>query len=161
MGDPEYPSRPEHRHTDPLDMFYEPHGGPGEERRTMGTTIVLLLISVALAAVAQLTLKYGMNKVTESGAGDGALDTLIGAVKQPAVYAGFVLFAVSAIFWLVVLSRTSLSFAYPFAALTYVLILLFDSLVLGEPVSGLRWGGVALIVAGLVLISRTGSMGSA
>ncbi len=57
---------------------------------------------------------------------------------------------------MVVLSRTSLSFAYPFAALTYVLILLFDRLVLSEPVSGLRWGGVLLIITGLVLISRTG-----
>jgi drug/metabolite transporter (DMT)-like permease len=54
-----------------------------------------------------------------------------------------------------VLSRASLSFAYPFASLTYVLILLFDRFVLNEPISALRYGGVALIIAGLVLISRT------
>lgn len=128
----------------------------------MGTTIVLLLISVALAAVAQLTLKYGMNQVAEqTGGTGGALATLMGAARQPAVYGGLALFACSAVFWLIILSRTSLSFAYPFAALTYVLILLFDSLVLGEPVSGLRWAGVGLIIGGLVLISRTGSMGTA
>ena len=65
------------------------------------------------------------------------------------------IFVASASVWLIVLSRTSLSFAYPFASLTYVLILLFDRLVLQEPISALRYGGVALIIAGLVLISRT------
>ena len=57
--------------------------------------------------------------------------------------------------WLAVLSRASLSFAYPFAALTYVLILLFDTFVLDEPVSALRWSGVGFIVVGIFLISRT------
>ncbi len=57
--------------------------------------------------------------------------------------------------WLAVLSRTSLSFAYPFAALTYVLIVLFDLFVLHERIPALRWGGVAFIVLGIVLVSRT------
>ena len=46
------------------------------------------------------------------------------------------LFGFSAIVWLVVLSRASLSFAYPFAALTYVMILLFDHFVLDENGAG-------------------------
>ena len=51
--------------------------------------------------------------------------------------------------------RTSLSFAYPFVSFTYIVILLFDGLVLHETVSGLRWAGVAFIVAGILLVSRT------
>ena len=58
---------------------------------------------------------------------------------------GLALFGLSALVWLVVLSRASLSFAYPFAALTYVLILLFDRFVLDEQVPALRWAGVAFI----------------
>jgi drug/metabolite transporter (DMT)-like permease len=57
--------------------------------------------------------------------------------------------------WLAVLSRASLSFAYPFAALTYVLIVLFDRFVLDETVPALRWGGVAFIIVGIILVSRT------
>ena len=57
--------------------------------------------------------------------------------------------------WLVVLSRASLSFAYPFASLTYVIILLFDRSVLDQSIPGIRYAGVALIVAGIVLVSRT------
>jgi len=32
---------------------------------------------------------------------------------------------------------------------------LFDGLILHEPVSGVRWAGVALLMAGILLISRT------
>jgi drug/metabolite transporter (DMT)-like permease len=71
------------------------------------------------------------------------------------VWAGLVLFGVSALVWLVVLSRASLSFAYPFASLTYVLIVLFDRFWLNESVPALRWGGVALIIAGIVLVAQT------
>jgi drug/metabolite transporter (DMT)-like permease len=121
-------------------------------------TLALILLSVGLAAVAQLTLKYGMNRVGFIGGTDlgTPASTLVRIAREPAVWAGLAMFGMSAVFWMVVLSRAALSFAYPFAALTYVLILLFDWLVLREPVIALRWGGVALIIGGLVLISRTG-----
>jgi drug/metabolite transporter (DMT)-like permease len=120
--------------------------------------IAMILLSVGLAAVAQLTLKHGMNLVTDSlrphrFGFDGASFRALASTW--AVWAGLFLFGLSALVWLVVLSRTSLSFAYPFASLTYVLILVFDRFWLNESVPGLRWAGVALIAAGIVLVSRT------
>lgn len=121
---------------------------------------VVILISVGLAAVAQLTLKHGMNQVTAHG---GPLDlatpivTFRRVATNLSVVGGLLIFVVSAAAWLIVLSRVSLSFAYPFVSLTYVLILLFDRFVLHQGVSGLRWAGVALIIGGIVLVSRTHS----
>lgn len=120
--------------------------------------IGMILLSVGLAAVAQLMLKTGMNHVNDQLAParfglDGASMRVL--VAQPYVWAGLFLFGLSALVWLAVLSRASLSFAYPFAALTYVLILLFDAFVLHETVPPLRWGGVAFIAIGIFLISRT------
>lgn len=120
--------------------------------------IVLILLSVCLAAVAQLTLKAGMNHVNDTLAPQTFSvngPSVRAVVTQPLVWAGLALFGVSAIVWLVVLSRASLSFAYPFASITYVLILLFDHFVLDEQVPGLRWGGVACIALGIFLVSRT------
>jgi drug/metabolite transporter (DMT)-like permease len=77
------------------------------------------------------------------------------AVQTPMIWGGLLLFGLSALVWLMVLSRASLSFAYPFAALTYVLILLFDLFVLDETVPPLRWAGVAFIAVGIFLVSRT------
>jgi glycosyltransferase involved in cell wall biosynthesis/multidrug transporter EmrE-like cation transporter len=128
-------------------------------RKGRQVLIGLILISVALAAVAQLTLKHGMNQVTSHG--DVPLDlgrpaeVLRRVAANVSVWAGLATFVLSAGVWLIVLSKASLSFAYPFASLTYVLILVFDRFVLREPISGLRYAGVALIIAGLLLISRT------
>lgn len=121
-------------------------------------TLALILLSVLLAAVAQLTLKYGMNRVgfIRGQELSSPIETLVRIFREPIVWGGLAMFGASALFWMVALSRTSLSFAYPFAALTYVLILLFDRLVLKEPVMPLRWLGVALIIGGLFLVSRTG-----
>ena len=106
--------------------------------------IVLILISVTLAAIAQLALKHGMNLVNDelSPATFSLNGASLRAVsQQPFVWGGLFLFGLSALVWLVVLSRASLSFAYPFAALTYVLILLFDEFVLNDTVPPLRWAG--------------------
>jgi drug/metabolite transporter (DMT)-like permease len=120
--------------------------------------IVLILFSVSLAAIAQLALKHGMNLVN----GDLAPErfslngpSMRAIVAQPYVWGGLFLFGLSAFVWLAVLSRASLSFAYPFAALTYVLILLFDQFVLNETVPPLRWAGVVFIGIGIVLVSQT------
>jgi drug/metabolite transporter (DMT)-like permease len=131
-----------------------------QTRKGRGMLYVVILISVGLAAVAQLTLKHGMNQVTAHG---GPLDlaapvtTFRRVATNVSVVAGLLIFVVSAAAWLVVLSKVSLSFAYPFVSLTYVLILVFDRFALHQGVSGLRWAGVALIIAGIVLVSRTHS----
>jgi drug/metabolite transporter (DMT)-like permease len=130
--------------------------------KTKGSTVMLIaliLFSVTLAAVAQLTLKHGMNLVNDELSPDvfslngSSLRVVVG---QPYVWSGLFLFGLSALVWLMVLSRASLSFAYPFAALTYVLILLFDQFVLDETVPPLRWAGVAFIGVGIILVSQTG-----
>jgi drug/metabolite transporter (DMT)-like permease len=122
--------------------------------RTM--LIGLILTSVVLAGFAQITLKTGVNHVTgTSGELHISAGSLRSLLSSPIVWGGLVLFGLSAVVWLFALSRASLSFAYPFAALSYVLILVFSVLVLHETVQPLRWLGVAFIVTGIVLVAQT------
>ena len=149
-----------HRPTAPPD---EPTGrddtgadGVDDAKGKLRMLIALILVSVVLAAVAQLTLKYGMNHVhAATGVVQLSARSLRSIASTPAVWVGLALFALSASIWLAVLSRASLSFTYPFVSLTYVLILVFDRFVLHQPVSGLRWAGVALIVGGIALVAQT------
>ena len=122
--------------------------------------IGLIVVSVMLAATAQIVLKHGMNQVRDQLGHPFGVDgaSLRVAAQTFWVWAGLALFGLSAVVWLAVLSRTALSFAYPFAALTYVVIVLYDT-ARGEVVGTLRWAGVALIVAGIVLVSRTPTHG--
>ncbi|HEX9235450.1 MAG TPA: EamA family transporter [Actinomycetota bacterium] len=137
---------------------WDPEFQPAVEKKGRTMLYGTILLSVLLAALAQLTLKHGMTQVTHQG---GPLDlgapaaTVRRVAVNASVVSGLGLFVLSAAVWLVVLSKVSLSFAYPFVSLTYVLILLFDRLVLNDTVSGLRWAGVLLIVAGILLVSRT------
>jgi drug/metabolite transporter (DMT)-like permease len=126
------------------------------ERKHIGMLIGLILLSVGLAALAQLTLKYGMNEVTEAN-GTAQLNaaSLKAIATTPAVIGGLAIFGVSAVVWLLVLSRASLSFAYPFASLTYLLIVLADRFLLHEQIPPLRWAGVFCIMAGIVLVAQT------
>ena len=158
IHDPGHP----HSHDSPIDLDYEPPLPPGERRRTT-LIIVFILLSVILAAVAQLTLKTGVDRITVNGHSGIELSEPVASAlrvaKQPLIWLGLSLFAISAVFWLVVLSRVSLSFAYPFAALTYVLILVADRFILHVRVPGLRWVGVGLIMSGIVMVGLTRSHG--
>ena len=57
--------------------------------------------------------------------------------------------------WVVILKHAPLSRIYPLMALSFALTPLGAMVFLKEPISGGYWAGVALILAGLVVISRT------
>jgi multidrug transporter EmrE-like cation transporter len=124
----------------------------GDRRMTIG----LILLSVTLAAIAQVTLKIGVNHVTDANGGELALnaDSLKHIATTWLVWFGIAIFALSAVLWIFALSRASLSFAYPFAALGYVLIVTASILFLDEHVPLLGWVGVAFIVIGILLIAQ-------
>jgi drug/metabolite transporter (DMT)-like permease len=129
-----------------------------KEGTSLAMLIGLILMSVCLAALAQLTLKHGMNQITAENGGSAAglnAGSLKAMVTNVSVIGGLAIFGISAVIWLLVLSRASLSFAYPFASLSYLLIVLADRFVLHEQIPPLRWAGVALIRTGIVLVAQT------
>jgi multidrug transporter EmrE-like cation transporter len=151
--------RDPHHHERALDIDYQPPVEPGEKTRRKSVLILFILLSVLLAATAQLTLKYGVDRVTKHGHSGIVLSepgtSIVRVAREPFIWLGLVLFGISAAVWIVVLSRVSLSFAYPFAAITYIVIVLFDRLILKASVPGLRWAGVLMIATGIILVSRT------
>lgn len=120
-------------------------------------TSALALLSVVIATGGQLFLKAGMDRVGYIGGGrlSNPISLALTVAKTPQVIVGLALFGLSAATWLLVLSRVPLSFAYPFAGLTYVLTALFARFVLHEKVPGLRWLGIALIITGIVTVGIT------
>ncbi len=127
-------------------------------------SLALVVVSVSLATAGQFTLKAAMNDIGRIGTAQvrDASDTIVRAVKEPKLWLGLALFGFSAMFWLVVLSRVTLSLAYPFAGLAYVAIVLIDRFVFHVPVPALRWVGASIIAIGIALVgfsSRTVAAG--
>ena len=112
----------------------------------------LLLVSVSFAVAGQLTLKAAMDEVGRIGRTSQFADTLARAAKQPKLWVGLALFGISAVFWLIVLSRVRLSVAYPIVGISYIIIVLFARYRLHEHVPFLRWVGVVVIALGIAII---------
>jgi multidrug transporter EmrE-like cation transporter len=124
------------------------------EHTGRAVSLALLLISVTFAVAGQLTLKSAMDRIGRIGSAQlsEAGDTLLRAAKEPRLWLGLILFGVSALFWLVVLSRVPLSVAYPIVGISYILIVLFAKVFLNEEVPPLRWVGVIVVAMGIAII---------
>ncbi len=119
--------------------------------------LLLIITSITLAVCGQVSLKIGMTKVGEISSSHlgQPLHTFIKMFSNPNVILGLGLYVCASLFWLVVLSRVDLSFAYPMMGLSYVIILLISHFFLKENVVLLRWFGAFVICTGVVLISRS------
>ncbi|HET7482118.1 MAG TPA: EamA family transporter [Actinomycetota bacterium] len=117
-------------------------------------SVVLLLVSVVFAVAGQITLKTAMDNVGRLGKSElGSIGQTVGRVaREPRLWVGLVLFGVSAVFWLIVLSRVRLSVAYPMIGISYIAVVLFARYHLHEHVPPLRWIGVAVIAIGIAVI---------
>jgi drug/metabolite transporter (DMT)-like permease len=116
----------------------------------------LILIGVFLNAVAQLLLKQGMLRVGDFGLDAGALSAVLPkVVTNPYVWAGMVSYAVSVAVWLVVLSRSDVSYAYPMVSLGYVFATIFAWAVFHENVTPMRVLGLVVVCLGVYIIART------
>ncbi|MDD5747681.1 MAG: EamA family transporter [Actinomycetota bacterium] len=125
-------------------------------------TAVLLITSIGLAVFGQLAMKAGMNSVTNNGenplrSSDFAHPlSLAKRVLKDGLWAiaGIMLYAISAVFWLIVLSRVSLSVAYPMVAAGYIAVVLYSKFVFKEEVRPLAWIGLVFIVIGVVITAQ-------
>jgi len=122
-------------------------------------TAALAILSVVLATGGQLLLRAGMEKVGYIGAPQISrpVKLFVTVATNIQVVIGLSLFVASAVSWLIVLSRTSLSVAYPFAGMTYVFTALFSKFALHEKVPSLRWLGILLVLTGIVIVGRSAS----
>jgi multidrug transporter EmrE-like cation transporter len=122
----------------------------------MNIAIVYILISVLGGAFGQLMLKKGMGSMGPLTLSVGQLGSILwGMATNPYVVAGLGIYALGTLFWLLALSRVELSFAYPFASLSYLIMLFAAWQLFKEDISVLRLVGTLVICVGVLIISRS------
>ena len=118
-------------------------------------TYLILLIGLVLTVAAQVLLKFGMSRNGEIVFSARNLLRLLPEIfTNPYLLGGLISLGIGFLLWLVVLSRLKLSVAIPFTSINYILILLFSWLFLKETISAIQLAGVAVIIAGLFLVTR-------
>jgi multidrug transporter EmrE-like cation transporter len=126
-------------------------------RAKMNVAIVYILISVLSGAIGQVMLKKGMSSmgpITLSLDQIGSILWRMGT--NPFVVVGLSIYVGGTVFWLTALSRVDLSFAYPFASLSYVVMLVASWQLFNENITPLRLLGTLVVGLGVFLISRSG-----
>jgi len=117
---------------------------------------LLVFISVAAMTAAQLLLKKGLHVVGEfPGRLSDLLPFFLKAYTNIYIISAVLLTIVTALAWILAVSKAQLSFLYPFMALSYVFVALFSLLIFKENVTALRWVGIIVICAGVFLVSRS------
>lgn len=121
------------------------------------TTFAFIISGVLLNACAQLLLKAGTNAL------GGAIhltmsnwfETFIKVVTQLPILGGLACYGVSLVVWIIGLSRTDVTIAYPMLSLGYVVSAIGAWMFLGEVIPPQRLVAIGVIVIGVVLLART------
>ena len=103
----------------------------------------------------QIVLKYAMERhgqIPKDLA--GATGFLGRSLADPLVLLSLALAFGAALAWIAAMSRLSLASAYPFMSLAFVGTAILSALLLGESISTMRWAGIGVVVAGLVVVAR-------
>jgi multidrug transporter EmrE-like cation transporter len=120
-------------------------------------TWTLILTGVGLNAAAQLLLKVATRPLAHfSDFGMQTLrDSVASLVTSLPFWAGMLCYGASVCVWLAALSKAPVSTAYPMLSLGYIVVAVVSVLWLGETLSTAKMLGIALICAGVVLVSRS------
>ncbi|MBO6899319.1 MAG: EamA family transporter [Shimia sp.] len=113
--------------------------------------VLLMSFSVGLSAMAQTLFKFGVSQVQFTPQ-MSLISKAASMLLSPYVLTGIGLYALGTVAWLFALKKLDLSAAYPFVALSFILVAFLSFAVLGEPPSKTRLLGTSFIVLGLVFI---------
>jgi drug/metabolite transporter (DMT)-like permease len=120
------------------------------------TDFGVLLCGVLLNAFAQLWLKAATRVSGPLVATDASvMDRALKLLAVPSLWYALTAYGVSVMVWIVGLSRVPVSQAYPLLSLGYVLNIGLAWWLFGEVPNVQRIAGVAVIIAGVVLVARS------
>jgi len=115
---------------------------------------LLLSLVIALNVCGHVFLKAGMNKIGAISP-VALLSDFTKIFSSPFIFLGLISYVASVAMYMVVLSKTHLSYAYPVLNSTaFVLIVLISWQIFREPFTTLKWLGIIMIFVGVLLIGK-------
>ncbi|BBN55032.1 putative 4-amino-4-deoxy-L-arabinose-phosphoundecaprenol flippase subunit ArnE [Pseudomonas chlororaphis subsp. aurantiaca] len=111
-------------------------------------SLLLLLVACLLTCLGQIAQKFAVE--SWRGQPSGALDKL----RSPWLWLALASLGLGLLVWLLVLQRVEVGIAYPMLSLNFVLITLIARFVFHEAIDRRHWLGVALVLGGVLLLSR-------
>lgn len=111
--------------------------------------------TILFTVYGQLILKF---RVSKHGAlPPGLTDKLIYMFQlllDPLVLSGFLAAFIASFFWMAALTKFEISYAYPFMALSYVIVIFLSVYLFNEPFTLNKILGMLFIVFGIIIIAK-------
>jgi multidrug transporter EmrE-like cation transporter len=117
------------------------------------SSLLLILVSVTVSALAQIAFKFGL--ASQGTVGGGPTDWVISTLMTAGVLTGLALYGGGTLLWLLALGRVELSQAYPFVGVGFALTTLAGWWLFGDHITLQRLAGIALIIGGIVMVARS------
>lgn len=119
-------------------------------------SFALVLTGVLLNAGAQLLLKAGTNAVGHfEFTGANLVPVGWRLATEPHIVGGIACYVISVVVWILALSRTEVSIAYPMLSIGYVVNALAAWWLFGEAVTPARLLGIGVIILGVFIVARS------
>jgi drug/metabolite transporter (DMT)-like permease len=107
---------------------------------------MMALLCVSLIAAGQVLFKLTANSINAAG-------TLFDRSVVSAGLASLAVYGIATLLWVFLLQTAPLSRAYPYMALSFVIVGLVSWLYFQEPLSGMYAAGLVLLVMGIIVIA--------
>lgn len=108
------------------------------------SSMLLVVVASFFGSFGAVFLKAGANHLTRS---------VQGLILNWRLTAGVLLYLTSSVFFVMGQKQGELSILYPLVSLSYIWTLLWARIVFGEPLTRSKFGGLALILAGIVFLN--------
>lgn len=123
--------------------------------------LYMVIVCTLFASAAQVLMKIGtgheMPKVDPAHLAT-LVDFAVAFVKNVPLIGGFALHGCNALLLILALRTGQLSILMPLYSLSYVWVALLSALLFGDRINAWRVGGIALIIVGVWLLGRAGSV---
>ncbi len=128
----------------------------GATSASMGM-VVFIIFMVTMAGIGQLFLKQGIMYMTEEVLGGFPSDIMgwISLIFYWKVFIGLTIYFFFGVSWLKILADVPVSFAFPFLAISYIVIILGSWLFLAESINSMKLIAIGLIIVGVICLSRS------
>ncbi len=120
--------------------------------RIFGNPWLQIALNALIVTASELFLKLGARQTAHLQ--DSLSWTGLSGLLSPWTWLGIVCVILSLVSWLYILRQIPLSIAFPLSNVVHVLVPLSSHLFLHELISPRRWLGIALVLAGLIIVAK-------
>lgn len=115
--------------------------------------LMLLAIYSIGMVVGQVIFKTVAEKISNKS---GLFEIIRSLLVEPGFYIGVGIYGLLTVYWIWLLGKISISYAYPFVATSIAIVVVLGWVMWGEKFSFIHLCGVLLVLAGVILIGVNG-----